>query len=435
MNTNCTMNPASHTRRANPSFWATALACLPLASAVAANTNLNFTATGTVKEWYDDNVFIQNVTPSSAIPKAALPYQSTMGSSVGANVGVSYTGSPAFAATVNYLPEANFYYRFNSEDNFVQKGLLTLKGGAGEWNWTQANTFNYVLGSSEGLYFGGPGGAPSIGGLPTRDRRAQFWYRGGLTANYVTGKWLFRPVCSLYFQDFFTEQHDTTLPQYRGYENYIDRNDINGGFDVGYTVAKNTRVLVGYRYGHQDQGALVNDPYQYDNRYQRALTGLEGTPAKWFKATLLVGADVRTFADTTRPTFDRNPIVPYLDGLLTFLPTAQDTVVVGLKRFMQPAFASCAAYQDSTYELSYKHSFGPKFTLSAGFKAQQGLWSLPVLRNDWIYTPTGVLSYTYNRHLSAELSYLHDFTKSEIPNTAGREYTRNLASLAVRWTL
>ena len=40
------------------------------------------------------------------------------------------------------------------------------------------------------------------------------------------------------------------------YENYVDRQDVNGGLDVGYEAVKDTYLVAGYRYGRQDQFTL-----------------------------------------------------------------------------------------------------------------------------------------------------------------------------------
>jgi hypothetical protein len=69
-----------------------------------------------------------------------------------------------------------------------------------------------------------------------------------------------------------------------------------------------------------------------------------------------------------------------------------------------------------------------------------GDWQTPVNRNDWIYTPSVMASYTLNKHLSAELNYSCDLVQSKVSTSAegatwadGREFTRNLVSLAVKY--
>ena len=63
-----------------------------------------------------------------------------------------------------------------------------------------------------------------------------------------------------------------------------------------------------------------------------------------------------------------------------------------------------------------------------------GDWLHPVKREDWIYTPSASVSCAVNKHTSCDLSYSYDWAESEIPNTSGREFTRHLVSLAVKYT-
>ena len=79
------------------------------------------------------------------------------------------------------------------------------------------------------------------------------------------------------------------------YENYIDRQEVSGGLDVGYKVAKQTHVVLGYRYGAQDQGTLLGVNSPYDNSYQRILVGVEGSPVDWLKLAVMGGPDIRDF--------------------------------------------------------------------------------------------------------------------------------------------
>ena len=71
-------------------------------------------------------------------------------------------------------------------------------------------------------------------------------------------------------------------------------------------------------------------------------------------------------------------------------------------------------------------------TAVAGFKVYGGDWQPPVNREDWIYTPSAMLSYAFNKHLNADLSYSYDRAVSEAPNTQGREFTRHIVSLGLK---
>ena len=109
------------------------------------------------------------------------------------------------------------------------------------------------------------------------------------------------------------------------------------------------------------------------------------------------------------------------------------TVTLTVRRFTQPAFGAPSSYADITYDVAWRHRFNDQFTALTGFRAYGGDWDAPVRREDWIYTPSASLSYTHDEHLSAEFAYSYDWAESEVPNTSGREFTRHIVSLGVRY--
>ena len=131
---------------------------------------------------------------------------------------------------------------------------------------------------------------------------------------------------------------------------------------------------------------------------------------------------------------DRNVVCPFVDSAVTASLTKSDTFSLSAKVFEQPGFSGRSTYVDSTYEATWRHKFGEKLTLGAGLRAYNTDFRKPVERNDWIVTPNIVASYAFNRHLNSEVSYLYDDAFSLVTNTQGREYTRSMASLGVKYT-
>ncbi len=109
------------------------------------------------------------------------------------------------------------------------------------------------------------------------------------------------------------------------YENYVDRQDVSGGLDVGYDLGKKNYLVLGYRYGRQDQytlpgagGTTTSSPY--GNTYHRILFGFEGSPLSWLKVAVLGGPDIRCWDNSTPAGFDRNGIRYYWDVSATATP-------------------------------------------------------------------------------------------------------------------
>jgi hypothetical protein len=413
--------------------WPAALGLFILAagSANAAWTNLTHKLDLTLRETFDSNVYLQDVEPDLAqVPQAAQPFRESFVTSITPRVSLSYHPAQEFGVAVSYAPEVVFYHSEPSEDHVSHRGSILLRGTINDVAWEQPNNITWIDGGTETLYFGGPGGMPAIGGVPIRDRRAALVYRGGFRATWnFAERFFLRPVASAYVHEFFTEQRTD-----RGYANFVDRNDVNGGLDAGLRVAENTRAFVGYRYGFQDEGHLITEPsIEYDNEYHRVLFGIEGQPLPWLKLAVALGPSFHHSTARTRADFDRDYTILFVDSAVTLLPTSKDSVIITVRQFTQPAFGSCSIYEDRTFDLAWRHTLSGQWLFGAGFRAYAGDWLSPVQREDWIYTASGQVAYTHNAHLNAELTYSYDWAESRVPNREGREFTRHLVSLAVRY--
>ena len=418
----------------------------------AADTNWSFKADLTLKETFDSNVYIQDEKPTPANTAAAqaagfTPVQAKQQSfvtSILPKFTLDYRPCAAFNVAASYVPEIVYYHAESSEDYVAHRGTLNLGGKWDQVTYDLLNTVAYIDGNDIGPTFARPGDVPAIGGIPLRDRREAFVFRNVFRLTYPIGDFFLRPVCSTYFHDFKTDQRATPAGAPFVYENYIDRQDVSGGLDVGYKVAEKTSVVLGYRYGAQDQFKLLGVNSPYDSTYQRVLVGIEGTPWDWVKLNVLLGPEFRDFSDRatqTYPQFDDNEQLYYVDASIAFLPTARDTITLANRRYEQPAFSSFSVYEDITYALIWKHKLDDHFTVGAGFQLYIGDWQAPVSREDWIYTPSASVGYTYKK-LSAELAYSYDWVVNQadvVPGTQtayaeGREYTRHLVSLSAKYS-
>ena len=430
------------------------LAPLP---ALAVPTNLTWKAEASVKETFDSNVYLQDNAPNPdyvAAAKAAgfHPVQANKGSMVTTltpKVGLDYKPCAAFNLSAGYSPEIAFYTSAEDENYVTHRGTLNFNGTVEKTSWELLNAATYIDGNTEGPTFARPDDIPAIGGIPLRDRRAAFIFRNGFRLTQTAGNWFFRPVASAYIHDFQTELRPNLNSKVYSYENYIDRQEISGGLDIGYDVGKKTFLVVGYRYGRQDQfkgpfgpgGSIINSPF--DNAYHRILLGVEGSPASWLKLSVLAGPDIRDFSDKAGlqqmyPAFNRNKLLVYWDASVTVLPDKNDTVTLKSTRYEQPAFSSFSMYQDIKTDLAWRHKLNDQFSTQIGFTLYVGDWQLPTHRDDWIYTPSAALDYNFNKHLSAELSYSYDWVDSKVPAsveplTESHEFTRHLVSLSVKY--
>lgn len=398
-------------------------------------------AEASVKETYDSNVYLQDQDPGTA---GAMPAKH--GSWITAftpKLTIDYTPQNSLRATATYAPDCVFFHNAHSEDYFAHRSTLALAGKAENIVWEQANSFVYTDGNHLGPVFAKPQDVPAIGGIPLRDRRDALLYRGSFKLTWTIGDFFVRPVGAAYIHDFRTTQKLIADPAKKLiYVNYNDRQDVNGGVDLGYKATEKTSFVLGYRYGRQDQyrgpsilrpGTFADSPF--DSEYHRALAGIEGTPAPWLKLAVLGGPDFRSWSDDAKkvPHFDTTEILYWIDASVTLLPTKNDTITLFNRRFEQPAFTSQSVYEDVTYGVTFRHNFNQHWTATAGFQAYLGDWQAPVSREDWIFTPSASVSYTWKK-ITAELSWSYDWVESKVPNTDGREYTRHLATLGIRYS-
>jgi hypothetical protein len=426
---------------------------------LGANTNINFKAELSLKETYDSDVFLQDVSPNPAGVDAAKaaglkPVEANKGSfvtSILPKIGVDYKPDAAFNLSAAYSPDITFYHDASSEDYVAHRGTFNFGGAVERTVWELANTATYIDGSNQGPTFARPGDIPALGGIPLRDRREAFIFRNAFRLTQPLGDdWFIRPLASSYIHDFKTEQRYIP-PAIRAtlysYENYMDRQEISGGMDIGYKVVDGTHVVLGYRYGRQDQfkgpfgpnGAIIDSPF--DSTYHRILVGIEGRPLEWMKLNVLVGPDIRDFSERAHqlyPTFNPDEVLCYLDASMTLSPTKADTVTLKATRYEQPAFSSFSVYEDIKNDLLWRHQFDEHISTTLGFTLYIGDWQPPTHRNDWIYTPSGSVAYAFTKKLSAELAYSYDFVDSKVsrtiePFTEGHEYSRSLATLSLRY--
>ncbi len=414
---------------------------LPVQANPDLSTNLTWKADAALKETYDDNVYLQNLS-SATYPGAMQAKKNSWITIVSPHAGVDYQSCPFFKASLSYAPDVVEYYNAPSEDYVTHRVGLTFSGTDDNVTWEQANAFTYIDGSRIGPLFGRPQDVPAIGGIPLRDRREAFIYRGGYKLTWTIGRFFIRPVAAAYAHDFMTLQHPTAFYGANSvYENYVSRQDVNGGVDIGCDVGRKTYLVLGYRYGRQNQAELLGVSSPYNSAYNRILAGVEGSPAPWLKLAALGGPEIRTWSDNNTPAgFDRNRLVYWVDATATVIPDKCDTVTLFNRRFQQPAFSSQSMYDDITYGANWKHTFNEHFSANVGFQLYIGDWVAPVNRNDWIYTPSAGATYVFNKHVSAEASAFSDMAKNKVRTSGagatyaeGREFTRHLASVTVKY--
>jgi len=414
---------------ATPPSTASSVSPPGIASAVDPASAWSPTASFSLKESYDDNIFLQDIGPNAnrgSFITTAIP-----------SIGVGYKPSPEFGASISYTPEFNYFASDTGEDFILHRTCLKLGGAVDNTAWDVTENFIAIQGSDLGPTYTQLGGSPAAGGPAVRDRRDALIERGLLRVTQTFGQWFVRPVLEGYLHDFET-QHKMTA----GYQNFVNRTDLNGGVDLGWTGIENTSLYAGYRYGVQTEDQLfpnINtaDAAYYSSHYNRFLLGVEGKPWDWLKLNASAGPEIRQYdSSVVSAGFDRNQIYCYIDGTATITVSKYDTVTLLAKSFEQPGFSGRSAYLDTTLDLAWRHKLTDKLTIGAGVHGYNTDFIKPSLtRNDWILTGSAVASYAFTKQLSTELSYLYDSAMNEeSAYYPAREYSRQCVSLGVKYS-
>jgi hypothetical protein len=294
-----------------------------------------------------------------------------------------------------------------------------------------------------------------------RERREQIQERNTIVLQYDVDKFFIRPTASLLYYDLMTDWHNGAAAGYAGYQNYVDRSDVNGGLDLGFKVTKDLAVTVGYRYGHQYQQALphaidtlmVNGQQaQSSADYQRLLLGLEGKPVKWLTVKLAGGPEFRDY-NSAAPVNDDHPVNYYGEAALTANLTASQTLAFTYKHWQWVSSTGKLPYADNTYALTYHWNatkqlgldLGAKYLFSDYNSAAANLTGVTTTspgqsqRNDAMYSLSVGVSYAFTPHFSASLGYVHDFGCNQQENLPlkgyadYRDFDHQLVSLAAQF--
>jgi hypothetical protein len=400
-----------------------------------------------VKEGYDDNVFVSGV-DSNFLPNtytvpagsvAALKNQSSWVTTIAPKLGVNFAPllglKPLEALTIGYAPDFAIYHNETSESFNAHRLAATVKGKAENFSFNLENAFNYIDGSSFGPTF--PGGLLSAyATAAARERREQMQDRAKVVLRYDQPKWFVRPTASLLYYDLKTTQLNVA-----GYQNYADRYDVNGGADFGYKISPKFAVTLGYRYGHQYQEQYSFALQSAPSDYHRALVGVEAKPWKWLKLEVQGGPDFRTYAENTpthiTPVNDFTPVKYYGEATIAAEISTKDTLTFKYRQFQWVSSTGRIPYFDSLYDLSYRRKMTSKLTVDLGARLATSDYTSANLtpnnlRDDWQYTFTVGAAYSVTPNLVVSGTYGVDLGRNaqdRITNPQTREFTHQVVSL------
>jgi hypothetical protein len=333
--------------------------------------------------------------------------------------------------TFGYAADYAIFNKAASEDNLRNTFTLQLKGKSGPWSLSIDNPLVYVYGSKEDPFysiFTPPGFSAAL------QRRNQIQERNTSTFRYDAPDWFFRAVDSALYLNMLIDEHNPVGID-KGYLNWVNRDDVNVGSDVGYKLIPDFAFTAGWRVGSQTQAKPYYSLVSNSSTYNRALFGFEGTVFPWLKASFVAGPDFRRYDNSAHLglTGDRHTWL-YTESTLSATFSPLDTVTAANKVWHFVAAPGLTSDQETTDSLIYKHGFTKELSASAGVRILGQHFDAPTVRNDWATTFPVSVAYVFNKGLLISADYSATLGRTHFPDavTPGRDWDENLVSVSAK---
>ena len=411
-----------------------------------------------VKESYDDNLLL--VSGNGLAPQSS--WVTTVSPKVGFNFAPLLGNQKTLQTlSLSYTPDFNIYQNAPSQSYDAHKIGDTIKGNAGDFSFSLDNAFLYNDGNHQAPIYGPAGGAGgnafdqyrnNYAHSVARERLAQTQDRVTILLQYDWDKFFVRPVASLLDYNLMTDWHNTKNSPWIGYQNYVDRYDVNGGVDLGYKLTPKLAAMLGYRYGSQYQqqfpAAITSDKHYASSDYQRVLLGLEGKPWSWLNVKLAGGPDFRSY-NSLAPVNDFHPIKYYGEAVITATLTPSQSATFNYKQWQWVSGSGKVPYFDSTFALAYHWNATKQLGLDLGGKILEGDYTSgnevnpggqnSSLRDDREYEVSAGVTYAFTTRFSASLAYTYDLGDNVLNNLpaslgpAYRDFDHQVVSLGLQY--
>jgi len=412
----------------------------------------------TVKETYDDNVF--------GVSGLGLPVRTSWINATSANLGLNLVpllGDQKEVSTLSlaYNPERFNFASVSSQDYTAHRVNGTLKAKSGHVTVSLVDSFLYNDGNKVAPTYalnqisGAAGNQDdkyrnNFAHQLARERLEQSQDRYTASVQVDEGGVFVRPISQLTYYNLDTYLFNTSVAPYKGYQDYVNRYDVNGGVDLGYYVVPGLAVTLGYRDGHQEQQqfalAINSDQHFSTSNYQRALLGLEGKLAPWLTVKLAAGPDFRDY-NPDAPISDLHTTRYYGEGTATATLPYGQSLTLGYKQWLFVSSTGLVPYIDSSYTAAYHWNATKQLGFDLGVKYLESNYRLgndtagsaPSDRDDIEEDGSAGVSYAFTKQFVLNVAYSYDKAYNgfgALPATlfpAYRDFTHNLVTLGAQF--
>ncbi len=383
-------------------------------------------------EGYDSNLYWMQVT--------SLANRSSILTKITPLVGVIYKEGD-YQFKLSYAPEIAFYHS-NSEEDYQRHQLTTeFKGKADAWSFQLSGLLEVTDGSDASVTWpGGAANVPAMGNPEARNRRDNLFGKHNTSVRYDWETFFLRASSDSLTWDFMTDEKSSQQPG-GFYQNFYDRHSITSGIDFGWKPEYGEH-WIGIRYGTQFAGHSGISPQYYENDFLRVVYGNKTQPFPWLKTGGEIGADFLFFGDTfDNPGFEKQQSILYADLTADFSPSSRDTIRLWVRRFMLPSSGGNDLFMDSTYRISWEHSWDlqatdkkstTKIITSPWFKAYENDF-FKSNRRDLFYQPGFQLIYLHDQHWKISAEYSFTWADSAVEGFPARDFHRHLVEISLAW--
>jgi hypothetical protein len=390
----------------------------------------------TVKEGYDTNVFGTTAAQLPGRPDVAdvESWTTVINPRFALNLlPWIVKNQDAFLKAVNfaYVGEGTLFSAVQKEDNWKNTFGLQVRGKSGPWSLLVDDSLLWVVGPKDDPYYSS---YSPLGYRAARDRRNQFQERNASYVRYDGDVWFVRGVANALYYNLKINEHNP-VGAYKGYLNWINRDDINTGLDFGYKLTKDFAFVAGWRVGQQTQARTYYSPIDNSSTYNRALFGFEGKPWSWLQIQVVAGPDFRRYGDGHNVGIAHNRDTwLYTESSLTATLTAADSLSYSNKVWHWVSATGATAYQETTHTWSYRHAFTRAFSTTLGFIIQGARYDAPTVRNDWTSSYSLGTNYAFSPLFSVGVDFLSVRGRSNIPPTVapGRDWNEQQTFVSLK---
>jgi hypothetical protein len=391
-------------------------------------------ASVSAKEGYTSNLYGVSTTPAGHpnIANVSSWYsEATADLTFNLLAGIPQNSGFFKTLTFEYTGDYTGYNASAREDNLRNTFTLEVKGKQGPWSLSIDNPLIYVDGSKEDLFFNT---YSPLGFAVDRERRNQIQERNNSFIRYDSKHWFVRAADNATYYNLLIDEHNPVGVD-KGYVNWVNRDDINGGLDLGYKITPDFAFVGGWRIGSQTQARVYYSPVDDNSTYNRALGGFEGKLLPWLQLQFVAGPDFRRYSDAAHLGLkgDRHTWF-YTQSQLTATFTPQDSLTASNKVWHFVSSSGTTSDQETSYTLAYKHAFTKQLSASVGVSYNGARYDAPTLRNDWATTVPVDLTYAFTKNLSLSADYSATDGQTHLPValTPGQDFEINLVSLSLK---